>query len=104
MIFASRNDGQSQVLDTNIKCKPFNSSAKPSHSVGALGMRQQVVAQQAGITAESLSRFERGPSGGAGYKKALAVLAVLGMELGLVPTGQSGMVDELRIERAQAQK
>ncbi|OSZ75049.1 helix-turn-helix domain-containing protein [Hydrogenophaga sp. IBVHS1] len=68
----------------------------------ALGLRQQVVAEQAGITAESLSRFERGRSAEFGSRKLLAVLAVLGMELNVVPTGQAGTLDELRRERNQA--
>ncbi|MBP7493805.1 MAG: helix-turn-helix domain-containing protein [Rhodoferax sp.] len=68
-----------------------------------LGLRQQVVAAQAGITPESLSRFERGRLAELGTRKLLAVLAILGMELDLVLTRQSGMLDELRIERAQAQ-
>ena len=65
-----------------------------------LGLRQQVVAAQAGITPESLSRFERGRLAELGARK---LLAILGMELDLVLTRQSGMLDELRIERAQAQ-
>jgi HTH-type transcriptional regulator / antitoxin HipB len=68
----------------------------------ALGLRQHAVAEQAGITPESLSRFERGRSAELGARKLLAVLAVLGMEINLVPVGQSGMLDELRRERNQA--
>jgi HTH-type transcriptional regulator / antitoxin HipB len=70
----------------------------------ALGLRQQVVAAQAGITPESLSRFERGRLVELGTRKLLAVLAILGMELDLVATEQSGMLDELRIERSQAKR
>ena len=70
----------------------------------ALGLRQQVVAEQAGITPESLSRFERGRLAELGTRKLLAVLAILGIELDLVLTGQSGTLDELRIERGQAKK
>jgi HTH-type transcriptional regulator/antitoxin HipB len=70
----------------------------------ALRLRQQVVAAQAGITPESLSRFERGRLVELGTRKLLAVLCILGMELDVVPTRQSGMLDELRIERSQAQK
>lgn len=70
----------------------------------ALGLRQQVVAAQAGITPESLSRFERGRLVELGTRKLLAVLAILGMELALAPTSQSGMLDDLRIERAKAKK
>lgn len=68
----------------------------------ALGLRQQAVAEQAGITPESLSRFERGRSAEFGSRKLLAVLAVLGMELSVIRTGQSGTLDELRQERNQA--
>ncbi len=68
----------------------------------ALGMKQAVVAGKAGITAESLSRFERGRSAEFGSRKLLAVLAVLGMELRFVETGASGSLDELRKERSGA--
>ena len=64
-----------------------------------LGLQQAVVAAQAGITAETLSRFERGRTAEFGARKLLAVLAVLGMELDLVIVGQSGTLDELRRER-----
>ena len=43
----------------------------------SLGLQQQVVAAQTGITPESLSRFERGRSAQFGARKLLAVLAVL---------------------------
>ena len=62
-------------------------------------LRQAAVATQAGITAESLSRFERGRSAEFGARKLLAVLAVLDMELDVVAAGQSGTLDELRRER-----
>ena len=68
----------------------------------ALGLRQHVVAEQAGISAESLSRFERGRSAELGSRKLLAILAVLGMEIHLVQVGLSGTLDELRHERNQA--
>ena len=68
----------------------------------ALGLRQQDVAVQAGITPESLSRFERGRGAEFGSRKLLAVLAVLGMEISIVPSGQSGTLDELRAERHRA--
>ncbi len=57
----------------------------------------------AGITAESLSRLERGRSAEFGSRKLLAVLAVLGAELDMVVQGQAGNLDELRRERAQSQ-
>ncbi|MEK8086423.1 helix-turn-helix transcriptional regulator [Aquabacterium sp. A3] len=68
----------------------------------ALNLRQQVVAKQAGITPESLSRFERGRGAEFGARKLLAVLAVLDMELDIVPTQPGGMLDDLRRERSQA--
>ncbi|XAH23104.1 helix-turn-helix transcriptional regulator [Xylophilus sp. GW821-FHT01B05] len=67
-----------------------------------LGLKQADVAALAGITAESLSRFERGRAAEFGARKLLAVLAVLGAELELAAQGQSGNLDELRRERAQA--
>ena len=67
-----------------------------------LGLKQGLVAAQAGVTPESLSRFERGRGAEFGSRKLLAVLAVLGMELNVVPTGQAGTLDELRLERNQA--
>ena len=67
-----------------------------------LGLRQQVVARQAGITPESSSRFERGRGIEFGSRKLLAVLAVLGMELNIISTAQEGLLDELRRERNQA--
>jgi HTH-type transcriptional regulator / antitoxin HipB len=65
----------------------------------ALGLRQLAVADKAGLTAESLSRFERGRLAELGTRKLLAVLAVLGMEIEIVAVGQSGGLDELRRER-----
>lgn len=65
-----------------------------------LGLKQAVVAQKAGITPESLSRFERGRSAEFGARKLLAVLAVLGAELDVMVAGQSGSLDALRLERA----
>lgn len=47
----------------------------------ALGVRQGSVAEKAGITQESLSRFERGKTSEFGARKLLAVLSVLGMEI-----------------------
>lgn len=70
----------------------------------SMGLKQQFVAEKAGITPETLSRFERGHLAELGTRKLLAVLSLLGLELDLIPTRQSGMLDELRIERSQAQK
>ena len=68
----------------------------------ALGLKQAVVAGKAGVTAESLSRFERGRSAEFGSRKLMAVLAVLDMELQFAKTGSSGSLDELRKERGGA--
>lgn len=65
----------------------------------ALGLKQTLVAESAGITPESLSRFERGRSAEFGSRKLLAVLAVIGMELQFIEEGTSGSLDELRKER-----
>jgi transcriptional regulator with XRE-family HTH domain len=67
-----------------------------------LGLKQKDVAAQAGITAESLLRFERGQVSEFGARKLLAVLAVFGMEVTFVKTGMSGSLDELRRERSGA--
>ena len=66
-----------------------------------LGLKQGDVAALAGVTPESLSRFERGRGVEFGSRKLLAVLAVLGAELDVVAQGQAGNLDELRRERAQ---
>lgn len=65
-----------------------------------LRLRQADVARHAGITPESLSRFERGRSAEFGARKLLAVLAVLGMELDVAVASQAGTLDELRRERS----
>ena len=67
----------------------------------ALGLKQREVAVQAGLTPESLSRFERGRSAELGSRKLLAVLAVLGLELQFTELGAAGSLDELRQERAK---
>jgi transcriptional regulator with XRE-family HTH domain len=67
-----------------------------------LGLKQGDVAAQAGITPESLSRFERGRVAEFGARKLLAVLAVLGAELEVVTQSQADNLDELRRERAQS--
>lgn len=67
-----------------------------------LGLKQGDVAAMAGVTPESLSRFERGRAAEFGSRKLLAVLAVLDAELDVVAQGQAGNLDELRRERTQA--
>jgi transcriptional regulator with XRE-family HTH domain len=68
----------------------------------ALKLRQKDVAAQAGISAETLLRFERGQVAEFGARKLLAVLAILGMEIAFQPIGTSGTLDELRRERSGA--
>ena len=67
-----------------------------------LGLKQKDVAAQAGITPESLLRFERGQVSEFGSRKLLAVLAILGMEITFVKSGMAGSLDELRRERGGA--
>jgi predicted XRE-type DNA-binding protein len=67
-----------------------------------LKLQQGHVAAQAGITQESLSRFERGQLSEFGTRKLLAVLAVLGLELSFAKIGTAGTLDELRRERGGA--
>lgn len=64
-----------------------------------LGLKQGDVAARAGVSQESLSRFERGKLAEFGSRKLLAVLAALGMELEFAEVGASGSLDELRRER-----
>ena len=64
-----------------------------------LGLRQKDVAAQAGISPESLLRFERGQVSEFGSRKLLAVLAVLGMEISFTQAGRAGSLVELRRER-----
>ena len=65
-----------------------------------LGLKQGDVAAKAGVSAESLSRFERGRAAEFGSRKLLAVLAVLGAELEVMALGQGGHLDALRRDRA----
>lgn len=67
-----------------------------------LGLKQGDVAAHAGVTTETLSRFERGRTAEFGSRKLLAVLAVLGAELDIAAQGQAGQLDELRRERSQS--
>lgn len=67
-----------------------------------LGLKQRTVALRAGLSPESLSRFERGRSTELGSRKLLSLLAVLGLELEFAEVGFSGSLDELRRERAKA--
>jgi HTH-type transcriptional regulator / antitoxin HipB len=67
-----------------------------------LRLDQKDVAAQAGVTRESLVRFERGRLPEFGSRKLLAILAVLGMEVTFTKIGMSGSLDELRRERGGA--
>ena len=64
-----------------------------------LHYQQSMVAKLAGITGETLSRFERGKITELGSRKLLALLAVLEMEMEFVEKRFSGSLDELRKER-----
>jgi transcriptional regulator with XRE-family HTH domain len=68
----------------------------------ALKLSQSEVASRTGLTRETLVRFERGQLTEFGSRKLLAVLAVLGIEIGFVDAGMSGTLDELRRERGDA--
>jgi transcriptional regulator with XRE-family HTH domain len=65
----------------------------------ALKLSQSEVANRTGLTRETLVRFERGQLSEFGSRKLLAVLAVLGLEIGFTEVGRSGTLDELRRER-----
>lgn len=68
----------------------------------ALGLKAQTVAAQAGLTPESLSRFERGRISELGSRKLLALLAVLELELQFTESGGSETLDDLRLERSRS--
>ncbi|HGM6374034.1 TPA: helix-turn-helix domain-containing protein [Stenotrophomonas maltophilia] len=51
-----------------------------------LGLKQIDVAKTSGVTAELLSRFERGRLSELGSRKLIAVLSALGMEISLSTT------------------
>lgn len=64
----------------------------------ALRMTQADVAAQAGVSSDTLSRFELGRASEFGSRKLLAVLSALGMELEFKEEGAAGNLDELRKE------
>jgi transcriptional regulator with XRE-family HTH domain len=103
LTFTSRNDLIHSILDVFINMKTLKELGEAAADRRrALGLRQHTVALQAGLSPESLSRFERGHSAEFGSRKLLAVLAVLGMELQFTEVGFSGSLDELRRERAKS--
>ncbi len=67
----------------------------------SLHLNQNEVAKRAGLTRESLVRFERGQLTEFGSRKLLGVLAVLGMEMNFIEVGTAGTLDELRRERSR---
>ncbi|WP_375068275.1 helix-turn-helix domain-containing protein [Stenotrophomonas lactitubi] len=58
-----------------------------------LGLKQVDVAKTSGVTAELLSRFERGHLSELGSRKLIAVLSALGLEISL-STKTSAFVSE----------
>lgn len=64
----------------------------------SLGMTQIEVAALAGVSSDTLSRFELGKLAEFGTRKLLAVLAILGMELEFREEESSGDLDALRLE------
>src|ERR1700722_15932088 len=103
LIYTSINSKICQYHDVYINMKTLQElGAAVAARRQALHLRQKAVAYQAGVTPESLSRFERGRASEFGSRKLLAVLAVLGVEIEFTDIGQSGSLDELRRERAKS--
>jgi HTH-type transcriptional regulator / antitoxin HipB len=103
LLYTSINGNIYQYHDVYINMKSLQElGAAMAARRQALRLRQKAVAHHAGVTPESLSRFERGRASEFGSRKLLAVLAVLGVELEFTESGQSGSLDELRRERAKS--
>ncbi|RRU14294.1 helix-turn-helix domain-containing protein [Stenotrophomonas sp. 278] len=64
----------------------------------AMRRTQVEVAAQAGVSSDTLSRFERGKVSEFGARKLLAVLSILGMELEFKEERSAGNLDDLRKE------
>lgn len=64
----------------------------------SLRLTQAEVAGRAGISSDTLSKFELGRVTEFGARKLLAVLASLGMELEFTEEGTAGNLDQLRLE------
>lgn len=64
----------------------------------SLRLTQAEVAGRAGISSDTLSKFELGRVTEFGARKLLAVLASLGMELEFTKEGTAGNLDQLRLE------
>src|ERR1700722_12288973 len=103
LIYTSINSKICQHHDVYINMKTLQElGAAVAARRQALHLRQKTGGYQAGVTPESLSRFERGRASEFGSRKLLAVLAVLGVEIEFTDIGQSGSLDELRRERAKS--
>jgi HTH-type transcriptional regulator/antitoxin HipB len=59
-----------------------------------LGLKQVDVAKTSGVTAELLSRFERGHLSELGSRKLIAVLSALGLEVSLSTTTSAFVSEE----------
>lgn len=64
----------------------------------SLRLTQAEIAGRAGISSDTLSKFELGRVTEFGARKLLAVLASLGMELEFVEERAAGNLDQLRLE------
>lgn len=64
----------------------------------SLRLTQTDVASLAGVSSDTLSKFELGRVSEFGARKLLAVLSTLGMELAFTEEGTAGNLDELRLE------
>lgn len=62
-----------------------------------LGLKQGLVATEAGISQECLSRFERGRSEELGSRKLLAILKILGLELSLQTLSSDSLGDKIKV-------
>lgn len=66
----------------------------------SLGLKQGEVAKVAGISQDTLSRFELGKVADIGTRRLLAVLSALGLELDFKPEVSTGSLDDLKQELA----
>ncbi|GAB3043639.1 helix-turn-helix domain-containing protein [Stenotrophomonas tumulicola] len=69
-----------------------------------LGLTQVDVARSAGVSSDTLSRFEVGRVTEFGARKLLAVLSTLGMEMEFREEGTAGSLDELQLEHRAARR
>lgn len=71
-----------------------------AHRRRSLGLKQGEVARAAGVSQDTLSRFELGKVADIGARRLLAVLSILGLELDFKPEGSAGSLDDLKQEHA----